>query len=54
MIIWFQPLCYAQGLQPPDQAAQSHIQPGHECHQGWGVHSLLGQKYLEFVQDFNK
>jgi len=28
MIIEFQPSCYAQGRQPPDQAAQSHIQPG--------------------------
>ena len=29
MIIQFQPPCYVQGHQPPDQAAQSHIQP--EC-----------------------
>ena len=29
--------------QPPDQAVQSHIQPGLECLQGWGIHSLLGQ-----------
>jgi len=35
--------CYVQGHQPPDQAAQSHIQPGLECLQGWGIHSLLGQ-----------
>jgi len=34
---------YVQGRQPPDQAAQSHIQPGLECLQGWGIHSLLGQ-----------
>uniref|UniRef100_A0A8C3LQP0 Telomere length regulation protein TEL2 homolog n=1 Tax=Chrysolophus pictus TaxID=9089 RepID=A0A8C3LQP0_CHRPC len=26
-----------------DQAAQSHIQPGLECLQGWGIHNLLGQ-----------
>ena len=32
-----------QGLHPPDPAAQSHIQPGLECLQGWGIHSLLGQ-----------
>ena len=25
------------------QAAQSHVQPGFECLQGWGIHSLLGQ-----------
>jgi len=35
--------CYVQGLHPPDQAAQSHVQPGLECLQGWGIHSLLGQ-----------
>ena len=29
---------YVQGRQPPDQAAQSHIQPGLECLQGWGIH----------------
>ena len=43
VIIEFQPPCYGQGHQPPDQAAQSHIQPGLECLQGWGIHSLLGQ-----------
>ena len=26
-----------QGHQPADQAAQSHIQPGLECLQGWGT-----------------
>jgi len=35
--------CCGQGCKPPDQAAQSHIQPGLECLQGWGIHSLLGQ-----------
>ena len=35
--------CHGQGCQPPDQAAQSHIQPGLECLQGCGIHSLLGQ-----------
>jgi len=44
MIIEFQPPCYVQGRQPPDQAAQSHIQPGLECLQGWGIHNLLGQR----------
>ena len=43
MTIEFQPPCYVQGHQPPDQAAQSHIQPGLECLQGWGIHNLLGQ-----------
>ena len=35
-----------QCRQPPDQAAQSHIQPGLECLQGWGIHNLLGQPVL--------
>jgi len=35
--------CYVQGHQPPHQAAQSHIQPGLECLQGWGIHYLFGQ-----------
>jgi len=43
MTIEFQPLCYVQGHQPLDQAAQSHIQPGLECLQGWGIHNLLRQ-----------
>jgi len=43
MIIEFQPPCHVQGHQPPDQAAQSHIQPGLECLHGWGIHNLLGQ-----------
>jgi len=43
MLIEFPPPCYVQGHQPLDQAAQSHIQPGLECLQGWGIHSLLGQ-----------
>jgi len=29
--------CYVQGRQLPDQAAQSHIQPGLECLQGWSL-----------------
>ena len=33
--------CYAQGRQPSDQAAQSHIQPGLECLQGWGIHQSI-------------
>jgi len=43
VLISFQPHCYVQGRQPAAQAAQSHIQPGLECLQGWGIHSLLGQ-----------
>jgi len=37
--------CYVQGHQPPDQAAQSHIQPGLEYLQGCGIHNLPGQQY---------
>ncbi|XP_040513304.1 interleukin-1 receptor type 1 isoform X7 [Gallus gallus] len=37
------PVRWYKGCQPPDQDAQSHIQPGLECLQGWGIHSLLGQ-----------
>jgi len=43
MIIEFQPLFCVQGHQPPDQAAQSHIQPGLEWLQGGGIHNLLWQ-----------
>jgi len=39
----FQPPCYVQGCQSPDQAPQSHIQPGLECLQGWDIHNLSGQ-----------
>jgi len=42
--------CYVQGRQPADRAAQSHIQPGLECLQGWGIHSLLGQPAPVFHQ----
>jgi len=35
--------CYVQGRQPAAQGAQIHIQPGLDCLQGWGIHSLLGQ-----------
>jgi len=33
--------CCVQGCQLPDQVAQSHIQPGLECLQGWGIHTLF-------------
>jgi len=49
MIIEFQPPCYVQGRQPADQAAQSHIQPGLECLQGWDIHSLSGDENLDNV-----
>jgi len=37
----FSALCCGQGCQLLDQAAQRHIQPGLECLQGWGIHSLF-------------
>jgi len=37
--------CYVQGRQPPDQVAQSHIQPGLECLRGWSIHNLLGNLF---------
>ena len=43
MIVEFQPLCYVQGCQPPDQAAQGPIQHGLEHLQGWSIHSLSEQ-----------
>ena len=41
MISEFHPLCYVRGHQPPDQAAQRHIQPGLECLQGMPPHPGL-------------
>jgi len=44
--------CCVQGRQPADQAAQSHIQPGLECLQGWGIHNFFfkdGGCYLTSV-----
>jgi len=40
MIIEFQPPCYVQGRQPPDQAAQSHIQPGLEGDNLWQLMTI--------------
>jgi len=37
--------CHGQGLQPLDQAAQSHIQPGFECLQVWGITASLGKLF---------
>ena len=42
-IIWFQPPCHQQGHLPPDQVAQSSVQPGLEPCQGGGSHSCSGQ-----------
>jgi len=42
--------CYVQGRQPAAQAAQSHIQPGLECLQGWGITQPYGPICVQFVQ----
>ena len=45
--------CCVQGQQPAAQAAQSHIQPGLECLQGWGIQpSLLQAKRARFPPPF--
>jgi len=36
------PTCGKQGHLQPDQVAQSPVQPGLECFQGWGLHDLSG------------
>ena len=45
-------LCAGLPTARPDQAAQSHIQPGLECLQGWGIHSLLGQPVPVIFQQY--
>ena len=50
-IIEFQPPCYVQGRQPPDQAAQSHIQPGLECLQGWGICNLFQYSAVQYYSN---
>uniref|UniRef100_A0A8V0XHI2 Ras-related protein Rab-6B n=1 Tax=Gallus gallus TaxID=9031 RepID=A0A8V0XHI2_CHICK len=42
--------CYVQGEQPAAQAAQSHIQPGLECLQGWGLRSSCSEHFGFGVQ----
>ena len=48
VIIKFQPPCRVQGHQPPDQAAQSHIEPeifdGTDLSVIWGEHNYLDKK----------
>ncbi|EOB08416.1 hypothetical protein Anapl_06434, partial [Anas platyrhynchos] len=39
----FPPPCHGQEHLPPDQVAQSPIQPGLEHLQGWGIHNFSGQ-----------
>ena len=47
-IIWFQHPCHGQGHQAPDQAAQSHIQPGLECLFVW-LRSLVHEPEFIYV-----
>jgi len=35
--------CHEQGHLHPDQVAQSPVQPGLECFQGWGISHLSEQ-----------
>jgi len=42
-IIWFQSPCHERGHLPPDQVAQSSIQPRLEHCQGGGSHRFSGQ-----------
>ena len=35
--------CSEQGHLHLDQVAQSPLEPGLECFQGWGIHRLSGQ-----------
>jgi len=42
-IFWFQPPRHEHGHLPPDQVAQSSIQPGLQHFQVGGIHSFSGQ-----------
>ena len=43
MIVVMQTPCYVQDRQTLDPYAHSHIQPGPECLQAWGILKLLVQ-----------
>jgi len=49
-----QPTCSEQGHLQLDQVAQSPVQPGLECFQGWGLHYLSGQPVPVFHQPHGK
>ena len=44
--------CYVQGRQPPDRAAQSHIQPGLEC-QKMQLNAVLEEQQLFFASSLS-
>jgi len=49
-----QPPCSEQGHLQLDQVAQSLVQPGLECFQGWGLHYLSGQPVPVFHHPYGK
>jgi len=46
--------CNEQGHLQLDRVAQSPVQPGFECFQGWGFHYLSGQSVLAFHHPHGK
>jgi len=46
MIIEFQPPCDVQGRQPPDQAVQSHVQPGLESPSDFSYGSNVSKEFV--------
>jgi len=42
--------CHGQGHLPPDQIAQSPIQPGLEHLQGFGIHGFSGKKPTSWAE----
>jgi len=49
-----QPPCSEHGYVQLDQAAQSPVQPGLECFQGWGLHYFSGQPVPVFHHLYRK
>jgi len=49
-----QPPCSKQGYFQPDHDAQSPVQPGLECFQGWGLHYFSGQPVPVFYHPYCK
>ena len=49
-----QPPCSRQEHLKPDRVAQSPVQPGLECFQGWGLHSFSGQSVPGFHHPYGK
>jgi len=49
-----QPPCHEQGHLQPDQVAQSPVQPGLGCFQGWGISHPYGQPLPGFHHPHRK